>query len=741
MGRSNKKGLFAYTKDGFDAIFALDNSNIYAVILSEMISNTFKEGMWFKALTPYMLIITDNDPIAVGNMMTLNGLTRAFVGVSSGRLLINNFGIDTVWLLSGMVGLLGLMVNVICLCQGSVAAAYVLNFTWAVYNGLWNSCLETSWARSIIKSKREDVNGARQITNKVTTSLGPLISAAIFLYCGNRWDVSLVQNVMLLGTAMTGFVVAMCFCFRSSLEIQQDLALREIESIQFPELPEDAGLALSSEAPSTSITLRPEAMSQKDFLADDDGYVMLTSPLGGNSDSWASRIRIVTTSYQETPLILVKQFRAALKAVPPDQTNSVLRFCDASRAPVAVQIESLEVYLSQVDEASNDPAPVDLRRSSMRFSVDCTETSKLKTAPSLGHILWGLVLGSNAQALHRQGLEESLLAVAQREGSRGSLCPKGKTATEILTPKGPKRGEASQPARANMLGANIIVTCDVLNALGAGFSLKFIDLFLKVDYGVSPAGVFLVAFLQNILGAWLTPVSKTLLVRLRAEGYRAKLGVVFLWSLALFFLALVCIPGMPLWVVVPSIVLMQSLNSCTRAFNRAQLINFLPREKIATYMTWDALNKANQGGIAIFGAQVVAFAGYRGCFVGTFLLLFLRMLIYLTFTLRKGTVYRGGYLRELEPRLPTTMSEQSMLTAEDLNCVENLRAHFDGDQESQMFQPAEALALASENPAKLRYSGQGELLEVQGVEELLFDENEEQRPPSRRGTKERPLNV
>lgn len=85
MGRSNKKGLFAYTKDGFDAIFALDNSNIYAVILSEMISNTFKEGMWFKALTPYMLIITDNDPIAVGNMMTLNGLTRAFVGVSSGR--------------------------------------------------------------------------------------------------------------------------------------------------------------------------------------------------------------------------------------------------------------------------------------------------------------------------------------------------------------------------------------------------------------------------------------------------------------------------------------------------------------------------------------------------------------------------------------------------------------------------------------------------------------------------------
>ncbi|CAE6939548.1 unnamed protein product [Symbiodinium natans] len=724
MGRTSQKGVLEYTKDGFDAIFALDNSNVYAAVLSEMMSNTFKEGMWFKALTPYMLLITNNDPIAVGNMITLNGLTRALVGVSSGRLLINNFGIDAVWILSGVTGVVGLLVNVICLCQGSVAAAYFLNFVWAVYNGLWNSCLETSWARSIIKSKREDANGARQITNKVTTSLGPLISAAIFLYCGNQWDMGLVQNVMLLGTGMTSVVVALCFCFRSSLETEQDLPLREIESIQFPALPD------SAQGPAT---LRPEDMSQKDFVPDDDGYVMLTSPLGGNSDAWASRIRIVTTNYRETPLILVKQFRAALKAVhPANPTTSVLCFRDASRAPVAVEIESLEVYLSQV-QASNESPAVDLQRSSIRFSVDY-KLVKPKAEPSFGHIAWGLILGSNARALrHEPGLEESLLAGLDSEGSRRIVSARGKTARDMLEPK---RGDASKTDRTNILGANVIVTCDVLNALASGFSLKFVDLFLKVDYGVSPAGVFLVAFLQNILGAWLTPVSKKLLVQLRAEGYRAKLGVVFLWSLALFFLALLCIPGMPLWVVIPSIILMRSLNSCTRAFNRAQLIDFLPREKIATYMTWDALNKANQGGIAIFGGQVVAFAGYRGCFVGTLILLLLRTIIYLVFALRKGTVYRGGYLRELESRLTSVNSEQSLLV-EDLNSVENLRAVFDGDQESQMFQPAEALALASENPAKLR-GGQDDLLEVPVVEELLFDEHAEQRPPSRRATKEGP---
>lgn len=121
------------------------SGNVYAVMISEMISNIFKEGMWFKALTPYLLIITDNvpwssklatavltctfvlgnivrlcvdpisdwcsdvlivncfftffrcdnvlldpsltchgvdfkDPISVGNMLTLNGVTRALVG-------------------------------------------------------------------------------------------------------------------------------------------------------------------------------------------------------------------------------------------------------------------------------------------------------------------------------------------------------------------------------------------------------------------------------------------------------------------------------------------------------------------------------------------------------------------------------------------------------------------------------------------------------------------------------------
>lgn len=262
---------------------------------------------------------------------------------------------------------------------------------------------------------------------------------------------------------------------------------------------------------------------------------------------------------------------------------------------------------------------------------------------------------------------------------------------------GPEREDKAP----NLFGANVIVVCDVLNALGTGFSLKFKDLYLKVDYGVSPAGVFFVAFVQNMVAAFLTPYANNLFVGMRKRGYRTKLGVVMLWSSALFFLGMLIIPGMPLWVVLPSMVMMQALNSCTRAYNRAQLTNYLPPDKIASYMAWDALNKANQGGVAIFGAQVVEFGGYRACFLGTFIIFSIRTLIYLAYTLRKGGIRKKQHSAETASSQHTLFEEE--VTAEDMHEAENVgEPDLDGD--SQMFRSANALPEEHQKERKRRMS-------------------------------------
>merc|ERR550534_820975 len=67
----------------------------------------------------------------------------------------------------------------------------------------------------------------------------------------------------------------------------------------------------------------------------------------------------------------------------------------------------------------------------------------------------------------------------------------------------------------NMLGANVIVCCDVMNALGNGMSLKFMDLFLVQDYGFSPVALLLTSFCTNVCSVYMTPTAKRVISYVR----------------------------------------------------------------------------------------------------------------------------------------------------------------------------------------------------------------------------------
>merc|ERR1712178_189460 len=119
-------------------------------------------------------------------------------------------------------------------------------------------------------------------------------------------------------------------------------------------------------------------------------------------------------------------------------------------------------------------------------------------------------------------------------------------------------------------------------------------------------------------------------------GFKRNFGVVLIWACSCCFMAVLCLPDMPLWVTIVSIVLMASLISCTKAYNRARLINALPHDRVPNYMVWGSLNKANQGGVTILGAQVVQWGGYRACFICTLIIFIIRLSIYFGYSLHKG---------------------------------------------------------------------------------------------------------
>merc|ERR1740121_1529295 len=73
--------------------------------------------MWQRVLTPYILFLANRDKALVGDAITINSTIRAVVGVLSGRFLINRLGADSCFCITGVIGILGILINFVCLTQ------------------------------------------------------------------------------------------------------------------------------------------------------------------------------------------------------------------------------------------------------------------------------------------------------------------------------------------------------------------------------------------------------------------------------------------------------------------------------------------------------------------------------------------------------------------------------------------------------------------------------------------------
>jgi len=607
-----KKSSYAILKEGFTTIKLLDNTNIYGVVFSECISNLFKEGMWQRVLTPYILFLAHHNKAIVGNAITLNSTLRAAVGVLVGRFAINRLGADSCFCITGVVGMLGIFVNVFCLMQESLPAVFFLNAVWGIYTGMWNSCLEVEWARSIVREHREQASSARQVTNKITSAIGPLLSIGVFYAFGNNWSMPLITFVMLVGTAFTVLPVILCFRFDRIYEVRQEICLLDVEKIVFPDW-----------------SVEPRKLRRNSFAPSDEGPIRLSYPL--KDASKYGKLRVFTPDLRETNFILGKQFRAWFKDGDGELRNvenmAVMHFLDPSRPSVRANLESFSVFLKKDGDINETYSQIVFHlhpNMSKRSEKGVDKQSAFFRGA--GKLFWA----KSAREFESSGdLKEGLLSESSRDVS-----------VSCVDSKKSGKKDAKKVYEPNIVKANMIVSCDVINAVASGMSLKFMDIFLIEEYGLSPAGVLSVQVFSSLTTAWLTPVVKQTMTWVYNRGYKSSFGVVLIWAAGCCAMAVICIPNVNLYVCIVAIVLMGSLFSCTKAYNRARLVNALPHDRVANYMVWDSLNKANQGGITILGAQVVQWGGYRACFICTLILLILRTSLYLGYSLRKGGIRR-----------------------------------------------------------------------------------------------------
>lgn len=456
-----------------------------------------------------------------------------------------------------------------------------------------------------------------------------------------------MRDVMLSGTLLTSLPVMTCFLFHRKHEVQQEVNLCDVRCLEFE-----------------TADILPKSLSKADFFKGEGGPIKISYPLSKKSKY--VRLKILTPDLQESNLILGKQFRARFRSVAPTESVCVVHFEDPSREPARVAIDSISVFLKQ-DQSVNTEA------SKLAFSLypDLEEGGNTPIWMSGATSIFPSMSPKARSSRMPRGLKESLLQqpnLGSRETSAASSAPfthmssldntkalsaipeasSLEAAVNELRATQHKRGKTEYTP--NLFAAQMINFCELLNALGSGLSLRFIDLFLIEEYGLSPASILLIAFLECCCGACLTPAAHKMLLKTRKWGYHAKTAVVFLWGLALIFLGILCVPGVPLLAVVPAVVLMQSTNSCAKAYLRAKLVSYISNDRLAMYMLWDSLNDASQGGITMCGAMVIRLSGYQSCFCCTFAVMLVRLVVYGAYTAKRVTMSpkRGLSITDIE---------------------------------------------------------------------------------------------
>eukprot|EP00392_Amoebophrya_sp_AT5.2_P004202 g4210.t1 len=311
------------------------------------------------------------------------------------------------------------------------------------------------------------------------------------------------------------------------------------------------------------------------------------------------------------------------------------------------------------------------------FDSDYDLSPSIQVAKNVG----ALEAATPSTSAHRAAVNETMT----RQNTYSVILPRRSTGISKLDrnirnqrrklDSGGLYGDASLTQyQPNLYGANVILFCDLLNALATGFSGKLIPLFLVQEYEFSPFGVLWVAFFSNLFAVlwwdqllvpsyvFVAPYTKNVIHYTRQRGYPGKVGVLVVWLIGMGFLSVLCVPrsvaDLPWEGVAAAVIIRNAVNGSAKSYLRAKLVNYLPYDKVTTYMAWDTLNKAQQGGLVIFGTQLAFYGGYRVCFLTTLLVLAIRWLVFLRFILHsEGAV--GDWWRADRPGMTAMPDDEA----------------------------------------------------------------------------------
>ncbi|MHA1667028.1 MAG: MFS transporter [Candidatus Heimdallarchaeaceae archaeon] len=191
------------------------------------IFQSFGRGIWMgNVLSAYIFFFGNESNTLLGWTSAATGITLTIFVFPAG-FLADKLGRDRILKTAGVIGTIGLGLLFFGKTLVYIFAALAL---WGLFQALSRPSLESILADSIESGKRSKIYTWLHLARQVAMSIGPFANVALFLLFGDKWDLTILKNVMLVGLTITLASIILMFFFsdkkslgKSSESIEEEI--------------------------------------------------------------------------------------------------------------------------------------------------------------------------------------------------------------------------------------------------------------------------------------------------------------------------------------------------------------------------------------------------------------------------------------------------------------------------------------------------------------------------------------
>lgn len=147
----------------------------------------------------------------------LLGITAGISGVAMtvfvfpAGALADKYRRDVMLRIAAFVGVAGMLVLGFA---GNILLIFIAMFLWGAFQGISRPAFESILADSLASGSRSGVYSKIHLTRQGGMALGPFLNVALFMILGDRWDISILRSVMLVGIFLSLISAVVMFLFR-----------------------------------------------------------------------------------------------------------------------------------------------------------------------------------------------------------------------------------------------------------------------------------------------------------------------------------------------------------------------------------------------------------------------------------------------------------------------------------------------------------------------------------------------